>query len=249
MNLTGLNLASLMLIGSFVAGSSFALEPPPSPAPPPPPAPFFMPGPGTEGSSIPPVEKLATGEYRLGEILVNKAQRSITFPAQVNMDSGLLEYLIVHNKGKTHESLLRTLIDPYNLQIAFLLLGYEGAEQRLTRQGDPATPKGERIRITISTVGGEKKSAAIPAEQWLVNKFGDEVKDVEPIVWVFSGSYVDQGRFLAQESGSIAAIWHDPVALIDNASPGGESNRIWYVKQGKVPPVGTPVNVTIRPAH
>ena len=53
---------------------------------------------------------------------------------------------------------------------------------------------------------------------------------------------------MSQETGSIAAIWHDPVALIDNASQGGESNRIWFVKQGTVPPVGTPVTVTIKPA-
>jgi hypothetical protein len=206
-----------------------------------------MPGPAGQPDQIPPVEKLANGHYRLGDIVVNKAERSITFPAQVNMDSGLLEYLIVHNKGKTHESLLRTRVDPYNLQIAFLLLGFEGAEKRLSMQGDPATPKGERLQILIGMASAQKP-VMIPAEQWLVNKFNDEVKDVAAINWVFSGSYVDFGRFMAQESGSIAAIWHDPVALIDNASPGGESNRIWFVKQGTVPPVGTPVTVTIRPA-
>lgn len=219
--------------------SSHASEPPPPP-------PVFMPSPEEQSKQIPPIEKVGNGEYRLGEILVNKAERSITFPAQVNMDSGLLEYLIVHNKGKTHESLLRTRIDPYNLQIAFLLLGFEGAEQRLAMQGDPAPPKGDRIRITVSAVVGQK-NVVIPVEQWLVNKIGEDIKDVAPINWVFSGSYVDSGRFMAQETGSMAAIWHDPVALIDNASPGGESNRIWFVKQGTVPSVGTPVKVTITP--
>jgi hypothetical protein len=68
------------------------------------------------------------------------------------------------------------------------------------------------------------------------------------MTWVYTGSFSYQGRFVAQDSGSIAAIWHDPVALIDNASPGGESNRIWFVKEGTVPPVGTPVEVVIKPA-
>jgi len=237
----------LTLSAVFFAGSVFAAGGPAMDMAPTTPAPPFLPGPEEAGNRIPPIEKTASGEYRLGEIRVNKAERSITFPAQVNMDRGLLEYLIVHRKGKTHESLLRTHVDPYNLQIAFLLLGFEGAEQRLAMQGDPATPKGEPVRITISTNSGPT-TAVIPAEHWLVNKLGDDVKDVEPMNWVFSGSYVDDGRFMSQETGSIAAIWHDPVALIDNASPGGESNRIWFVKQGTVPPVGTPVEVTIKPA-
>jgi hypothetical protein len=66
--------------------------------------------------------------------------------------------------------------------------------------------------------------------------------------WVYTGSLSYGGRFLSQDSGSITAIWHDPVALMDNASPGGESNRIWFVKEGAVPPVGTPVEVVIKPA-
>ncbi|MDD2732478.1 MAG: YdjY domain-containing protein [Desulfuromonadaceae bacterium] len=232
---------SLILIVTVFCINSLAIEAPPSPAP------VFIPGVEGQSERIPPIEKLGNGEFRLGEIVVNKVERAITFPAQVNMDRGMLEYLIVHNKGKTHESLLRTLIDPYNLQIAFMLLGFEGTDQRLAMQGDPAPPKGERIQIYITAADGTK-SITIPAEQWLINKIGEDVKDVKTMSWVFSGSYVDDGRFMSSETGSIAAIWHDPVAMIDNASPGGESNRIWFVKQGTVPPVGTPVKVTIKPA-
>lgn len=195
---------------------------------------------------MPTLEKVGNGLYRLGDIVVDRNTRSITFPAQVNMDKGMLEYLIVHRKGKTHESLLNTLVDPYNLQIAFLLLGFEGTDQRLAMQGDRATPKGDAIGISISRKTGTN-TEVIAAEQWLANKFGDEIKDVPAMSWVYTGSFSYQGRFVAQDSGSIAAIWHDPVALIDNATPGGESNRIWFVKQGTVPPVGTPVEVTIKP--
>lgn len=240
MELKSLTCATLVLIGwlfsNIVQAVDAALPPPP----------ILMPGSEGQGEQIPPIEKIGNNEYRLGEIRIHKAERSITFPAEVNMDRGLLEYLIVHRKGKTHESLLRTHVDPYNLQIAFLLIGFEGTDQRLTMQGDPTTPRGERIQIHIRNVGGSEQPA-FPVERWLANQFDDAVKDVDSMNWVFSGSYVDQGRFMSQESGSIAAIWHDPVALIDNASPGGESNKIWFVKQGTVPPVGTQVEVIIRP--
>lgn len=241
MNLTGFPLVAFLAIGLIFSGKVGAMET----ATKPPPAPHFVQNNPEQSGRIPSIEKMGSGIYRLGEILVDKNARSIVFPAQVNMDSGLLEYLIVHRKGKTHESLLRTSIDPYNLQIAFLLLGFEGAEQRLAMQGDPSIPQGEPVQIRISTTAG-KGVGGIPAEQWLINKIDDKVKDVVPMKWVFSGSYIDDGRFMSQETGSIVAIWHDPVALIDNASPGGESNRIWYVRQGVVPPVGTPVEVSIK---
>ena len=209
------------------------------PVPPPPEPPAYK---------VPSIEKMANGEYRIGEIVINKKEKSISFPAQVNMEMGMLEYLIVYRTGKTHESLLRTNVSPYNLQVAFLLLGFEGTDKRIAGQGSPETPKGEPIRITVSNVAG-KDTAAFPVEQWLSNRTGDSSKDVASLNWVFCGSFVNQfGGFMSQETGSIAAIWHDPVALIDNASQGGESNRIWFVKQGTVPPVGTPVTVTIKPA-
>lgn len=241
MKLKCLACATLILAGGVLASFTQAAG---TDSPPP----ILIPESQAQAAQIPPIERIGDDEYRLGEIRVNKTERSITFPAEVNMDSGLLEYLIVHRKGKTHESLLRTRVDPYNLQIAFLLLGYEGSEQRLAMQGDPATPKGDRIQIHIRNIGGPSVTA-FPAEHWLVNQFGDLVKDVDPMNWVYSGSYVEQGRFMSQESGSIAAIWHDPVSLIDNASSGGESNKIWFVKKGTVPPVGTPVEVSIKPVN
>jgi hypothetical protein len=194
-----------------------------------------------------PVEKVGNGLYRIGEIAINKQEKSISFPAQVNMDRGMLEYLIVYRSGKTHESLLRTNITPYSLQLAFMLLGYEGTDKRLSGQGSREIPTGEPVRITISNVAG-KQTTAFPVEEWLANRSGDTFKDVAPLNWVFCGSFInDFGKFMSQETGSIIAIWHDPVAMIDNASPGGESNRIWNVKQGTAPAVGTAVTVTIKP--
>lgn len=189
------------------------------------------------------IEKVGEGRFRLGDIVIDKKSRSITFPAQVNQDKGMLEYLIVHRKGKTHESLLNTRVEGYDLQVAFLLLGYEGSEKKLAGQGDPSLPQGDAIRIVIR----QKDGAEWPAEKWLINKFPEGDKDVGPMKWVYTGSFSWQGRFQAQDSGSFAAIWHDPVALIDNASPGGESNRIWFVKEGTVPAVGTPVDVVVVP--
>jgi hypothetical protein len=193
------------------------------------------------------IERVASGIFRIGEIVLDKKKRSMTFPAMVNMDKGLLEYLIVFATGKTHESLLRTNVPPYNLQIAFLLLGFEGTNSPLQGQGDPAKPKGDPVEIIVSFDKGGK-TENIHAEEWVALKANETLKDAGRIEWIFTGSLVVMNQFLAQSSGSIVAIYHDPTAIIDNASKGGESDEVWFVKEKVVPPVGTPIVVTIRPA-
>ena len=163
------------------------------------------------------------------------------------MGRGLLEYLVVRMGGKTHESLLRTTVEPYPLQVAFLLLGYEGTDQPLSRQGAPETPKGEPVKITVTHNGVDGKVETIDYEQWICKKIDGTTCEVPALTWVYSGSVVAEGRFPAQQEGSLIALYHDPVALIDNSSSGGESDKIWFVKEDAVPPAGTAVTVTIRP--
>lgn len=199
---------------------------------------------GSRNQGILPIKKIAPGIFRLGEIQIHKKAHSITFPAQINMDKGLIEYLLVKSSGKTHESLLRTDIDPYYLNIAFLLLGFEGTYQPLVEQGASETPQGEAVEIIIIYREGNKnKKVAI--ETLIVKKVGEKSEHVS-MTWVYTGSKIVQGRFLAQSEGSIVAVYHDPAALIDNTTPGGESDEIWFVKEGVVPEAGTSVTVVIK---
>lgn len=213
-----------------------------------------VPGPGLgdpilseQSKQAPPVETVAPGIYKLGGIHIYKDTRSIVFPAQVNMDRGLLEYLIVRSSGKVHESLLRTEIEPFHLQLAFLLLGFEGTDRPIQHQGSPEIPTGDPVDIEITyRKGAGDQEHKFGAHEWVANRIGTQLEDVGSLKWVYTGSKIFDGRFLAQVEGSIVALWHDPVVLVDNASPGGESNRIWFSKEGTVPPVGTPVTVIIK---
>jgi hypothetical protein len=193
-----------------------------------------------------PAEEVSAGIFRIGDIQINKENRSIIFPALVNMDKGLLEYLLVHSAGKTHESLFRTKVQPYNLQLAFMLLGFKGTDRPLPYQGAPEKPKGEPLEITVTYDKKENQTTTIRPEEWIVKTEANKQKDIGALNWVFTGSMVIERDFLAQREGSIIAIFHDPVAIIDNSSTGGESDKIWFVKEGVVPPVGTPVTVTIK---
>ena len=245
----------LMLACSVVATNATAEAPPAvqNPLPPglknaPPPRPL-LPPPPFMAQQPPAIEKVSPGVFRIGDILINKMERSISFPAVVNMGKGLLEYLLVRNAGKTHESLLRTTVEPYPLQVAFLLLGYEGTDKPLAYQGDPSTPKGDSVRILVTRFGADGKAAADDYERWICKKIDKKTCEISTLSWIYTGSVVGNGKFLAQMEGSIIALYHDPIALIDNASAGGESDKIWFVKEDTVPPVGSAVTVTILPKH
>ena len=192
-----------------------------------------------------PIERVSPGVFRIGDVMLNKKEKSISFPALVNMDKGLLEYLIVSSSGKTHESLFRTKVQPYNLQIAFLLLGFEGTDNKLAQQGSPEKPVGEPLEIMVEHKQ-QAETTIVNVENWMMQIIDEKKKDLEKLDWTFTGSYVMDGLFMAQSEGSIVSVFRDPTALIDNASKGDESDEIWFVKEVTVPPVGTPVTITIK---
>ncbi len=214
------------------------------PLPPPPPLPL-VPRPGKAIPDLPIFQKIGPGLFALGDIQISKSAKSVSLPVVVNMNKGLLEYILVRNGGKTHESLFRTSIDPTQLQLAMLLIGTEGTDKPLIHQGDRDVPRGNPVEITVHYLNNGRMVPLKP-ENWISRKADNTLVDSEPLQWVFTGSMVSNGKFMAQADGSMIAIYHDPSALIDNASPGGESDRIWFVKEGAVPPVGTPVTLTIR---
>lgn len=221
-----------------------ALVQPAGKRPPPPPLPKED-RQGRADAAVPALRKVGPGLFRLGDLTISKASSSVSFPATVNMEKGLLEYLVVRKGGKTHESLLRTEVDPATLQVALLLIGLEGTDRPLARQGAAEAPRGNPVQITVS-YQQDKKIVPLPAENWITKKTGGAVSPDERLSWIFTGSLIRNEVFLASVEGSIIALYHDPVALIDNASPGGESDKVWFVKEGAVPPAGTPVTVTIQ---
>lgn len=236
----------------LLAYPAFGQNPSPVPQPLPPgtvkpvlPPPHLQgPRPQRQMPELPVVQKIGPGLFAIGEVRLNKAAKSISFPAVVNMNKGMLEYILVRNGGKTHESLFRTTVDPLQVHYAMLLIGSEGTDQPLARQGDPETPKGNPVDIAVSYIKDGRMTTYRP-ESWVVKKVDDKMVDAGPLQWVYTGSTFSNGRFLAQAEGSVIAIFHDPAALFDNASPGGESDRVWFANDAAAPPVGTPVTLTI----
>lgn len=193
----------------------------------------------------PPIKEIAPGVFEIGGIRISKKENRVDFPAQVNMASGLIEYLLVGAGGKLHESLLKTAIEPFHLQVALLLLGLEVTATPLREQGDPGTPQGDAVQIWITVKNGEA-TKKLRIEEWVILKDrSGATTPMTPGDFIFTGSVVHNGAFMAQVEKSIVAIYHDPVAIIDNPAPQGGNDELWHVNPQAVSPAGTDVIVSI----
>jgi hypothetical protein len=235
---------------------------PPVPADTPPPAPEMGPSPEASAMTNMLIRPLGSGVFEVGRVRLSKRDRTVSFPAVVNLRQGLVEYFIVTQYGRTHESVLRTLAEPYHLHIAMLLLdaiGDTNAPGSARANGDPAAPRevpggptihpwlkpieGDEVTLEVSW-SDEGKAVRRRAEELVLNQSDERM--MTPGAWIYNGSFVHQGSFRAQMDGSVASVIADPAALINNPRPGRENDEIWLANSNNLPPVNTPVEVTIR---
>ncbi|EDY16190.1 hypothetical protein CfE428DRAFT_6294 [Chthoniobacter flavus Ellin428] len=198
------------------------------------------------------MHEISPGVYQIGQIRLDQKARTVTFPGVLNMNDGNLEYLIVTEQGNTHESLLVSDVTPSDLHFAMLLLGAKGSgsqsgdlppsqiDSKYLKTAPPL--KGDDIDITVHwKAGGTEKSA--PVEDWLFNT--ETKKQVTRGPWIYNGSTFNEGHFLAQIEGAHAALVTYPAALINNPRKGNDNDQIWAVNTKAVPPVKTPVEITL----
>jgi hypothetical protein len=215
--------------------------------------------PGASAAQIKPtLQQLDADRFKIGDIEFNKQTRSIRFPATLNQREGLLEYVLVHDKGKIHESLLRTAINATHLNLAIKLLGYKNSPELfpLREEGHPTglfpavaakTKAAARVEIRMLWQADATEHSAT-VNELIVNTKNDKPMPAGP--WVYGGSAVHEGRFIAEMTGDIVAILTNEVALFNypgSSNQEGANYGDWFVITKLVPPLGTPVTVEIRP--
>jgi hypothetical protein len=191
------------------------------------------------GVDLPPLMPIGPGVFQIGKVRLDQNRRTIEFPASINMSTGIIEYALVSDIGKLHESLLKTEAEPYHIHIAALFLGADPGPQ----------PAGKALRIGVPVTiwleweeNGEKRKRR--CEDLVYNSETESA--MTRGAWAYIGSRIVDGVFLTQRDGSIIATIADPDALIENPRPGRTNEEIWEVYASKSPPVDTPVEVTIQ---
>ncbi len=191
------------------------------------------------------------GSYVIGLVTFHPQTRAVRFPAEVNMTEGPLEFAIVHQSGKVHESLLTTRARPMHINIALKLLRFRADSEGAAGAGgeghaDAASPATSRFAIAVEWKredGGEGKSALL---DWIANPAMAESPPPDA-PWIYGGSFIHEGVFQAESSGDIAALFTADSALFNYAGEGRLDDDHWSAVIERVPAVGTEVVVTIRP--
>jgi hypothetical protein len=202
----------------------------------------------------PSVVKLSETKHQIGAVTFDQKTREIRFPAKVNMAEGLIEYLIVLAQGKLHEALLITEISSTHLNLAFSLLRYPPSRElflipdedgRLTDKYPevPAAIKaGARIAIDVEW-DDQGRTRRVPINDWIQHAVKTTAMDAGP--WVYSGSDFNEGKYVPEITGDIAAILVSPAAIINYPGTDNQDDTAWVAFPKRVPPLETNVTVII----
>lgn len=184
---------------------------------------------------------------RFGLVLVNPSTRSASLPGRVNMDRGVIEYVLVTDYGKTHESLFVSDAAPADLQAALLLLGAKPSGiASITNQGLPSAVASNLVEIEASWT---RHDVAVrrPLHELIDLATGDPSHSVTGHLaagrWLFNGSMITAEGFAAHFEGSMVSLIRDPTAVINNPRPDLDEDDIHVPAGNRVPTNGTPITL------
>ena len=195
-------------------------------------------------SALPKIERAGDGLYRFGDIIINKPAGEISFPGVTNQVNGLIEYGIVHDSGKIHESLFRTAVRPQLIHTSLLLLKHRPAkdffENLWAEEPKEIDYSAHSVRITVSWELNATKHRLELASMALNEK---NKKAIPLQSFVFTGSRIVEGTFMAESAGSILAVYADDVAIINSSAHDSDNDDVWYANKEKMPPLECPVTL------
>ncbi|MGF1449992.1 MAG: YdjY domain-containing protein [Opitutales bacterium] len=229
------------------------------------------------------IQPLTDGRVDVGGVIVDPKARTATVPVKLNLDAeftadftmdattGLrrvsgepVEYLLVHENGKSHESIFTTTVRPWALHTALLLLGLEQASKTADQVKAPSAiddaflataplPEGPIITIGLSLPDGAMAvfpgSATVqPRAAWAA------VWPTEPPVaiifgsnpWRYNGSYFIEQAFIAEVDGSFVSLITDPAALINSTHPLRTDDDRWRANPNLLLEPGDPAILVFR---
>ena len=231
---------NLIVVGAFCSLMAYGMAQPEKPAE------------KEKAPAKPALKMVAPGVLELDHIVLDTTKKEVRFKAVVNQITQLIEYAIVHKDGKTHESLLRTEISPFRLQTLLLLANANKYLEKLPefdaegREQPPATPPPKhRIQIYVKDLRPDVNDPKpIPLANWIQNADTGKLMQGEP--WMYTGSRIYEGDFVAELEGDIVAVYLTPNAMFNSWVPGNNNDELWIPTPKVVPPVDSPVEVILK---
>ena len=188
------------------------------------------------------LEKIGKDKFRFGDVIIDQRKRVVEFNATSNQKNGLIEYALVHESGKTHESLFRTKIRPQILHACLLLLKHTQTDRFFENLWSENPEKIDFSRSVIKTEvrwdqnGSQEKFSL---EELSINtKNNSKLKEGS---FIFTGSKKIEDTYLADVSGSIIAVYADEDAVINSSDHDSNNDDVWIANEKLMPDLEVPV--------
>ena len=189
------------------------------------------------------VKKTGADLYRVGDVTIDSRLQVAAFPAKVNQIVGLIEYALVTDSGKIHESFLSTKTKPGDVHVAMLLLGVKPPRNVSVEIAWQEDGKWTRKSIT-NCIAQYPLEVASERE----NKETEKSFELKTSSWTWTGSRVrPSGGLAADELGSILSLQPDPDALSLIAPMINTSRFGSHVWSKQVPKKDSMVQIFIKP--
>jgi len=187
----------------------------------------------------PSVEQIDETHFRVGLLTFDRKTREIRLPASVNMTEGLLEFAVVHRKGKVHESLLVTDVSPVHLAVALKLLRFPASP---LKEGPSQPNKDSRFELEIEWQE-DGKTRRVPLREWIQHE--PTAGTLPPGPWIYTGAEDDRGALTG--GAELVAIFGGNPALLHYAGKDFQNDEVWIPFPKRVPAIGTPVTLVLTP--
>ncbi|MFT5906014.1 MAG: hypothetical protein ACI9E1_001619 [Cryomorphaceae bacterium] len=212
-----------------------------------------------EADPLSKLKRINESTYQLGEVIIDKKKRTISFEAEAEITKDIIEYAIVTPAGKVHESLFITNARPIHFNIAFKLLGYKENKslfkvfvnnfptEKYQTTTDAAKAK-SFFTTTISWTDKEtKKTHSHNINELIKNAQTEKTMASSKAKWSYGGSFMHHGKFAAEINNDLIAIFTDRGAVANYTGEGREDDTLWFPITEKMPVKGTKVTITITP--
>jgi biopolymer transport protein ExbD len=206
-------------------------------------------------------------------IVVDTEKGEVRLEGKVCLREGALELVVCSAGTREHESVVVVKARPSHVTFALALLGLEpGQPAHWTEARAFSPPAGETLEIIARffTVSDEEKARVdkliaegakpediqvrktllkeVPAYK-LLRLSGSRVEVTRPIEWVYVGRPEKNMLVAADREGTVACLSNFVEAVIDVPfeSTAVNADLLYEANPDVVPPVGTPVELVIRP--
>ena len=165
-------------------------------------------------------------QKKINNIIVDTQKKEIRLRCKLAITSGILEFFLVTESGRTYESVLKIAENkPSELHFALLLLGFEPLPfpeyseiLKNLKKADLNKYKKSLLKIRLLH---KDKAVSLPS----ILKYR-EADDIGNLQWVFTGTpFSKDNKYMGDYSDIFISIWPDETGVINLLSQAGNPYR------------------------